>query len=181
MNSEPVNPYKTLDRICLLTVVVVFLASGYWVVSRGARQLRQVPQENDFLVRSLKDLALAENNLQRLNDAIVETRREIKVLNEHIPNSAKIGEFLRQLDALIKEREITLESFHPLPVVKKKLFTRIPIRLTCRGTFVNIYDLLCDLETMNRLVDVETIAIANPNGDPEDRFDMTASIFERQA
>lgn len=170
---------KTLDRICLLTVAVVFLACGFWVMSRGVRQLRQIRQENDFLSRSLKDVALAETNLQRLNAAITEIREQMKALKERIPESAKTGEFLKQLDALMKERKIALESFQLLPVVKKKFFTRVPIRLISRGSFVNIYHLLHDLEAMNRLVDVEQITITNPDAGPACQFEMTTSIFER--
>ena len=170
---------KTLDRICLVTVVLVFLASGYWVVSRGLRQLGEIGKQNDFLAKSLKDLALAETNLQRLNVAIDETKKQIKALDERIPDTAKIGKFLKQLDALMKERQIVLESFEPLPTVEEKRFTRIPIRLISRGSFVNIYELLCDLETMSRLVDVEDTILTSLDGGPECRFDLTTSIFER--
>jgi len=170
---------KTLDRICLVTVVVVFLASGYWVVSRGLRQLGEIRKQNDFLAKSLKDLALAETNLQRLNAAIDETKKQIKALDERIPDTAKIGKFLKQLDALMKERQIVLESFEPLPTMEEKRFTRIPIRLISRGSFANIYQLLCDLETMSRLVDVEGTILTSLDGGPECRFDLTTSIFER--
>jgi Tfp pilus assembly protein PilO len=170
---------KTVDRICLVTVVLVFLASGYWVVSRGLRQLGEIRKQNDFLAKSLKDLALAETNLQRLNVAIDETKKQIKALDERIPDTAKIGQFLKQLDALMKERQIVLESFEPLPTVEQKRFTRIPIRLISRGSFVNIYRLISDLETMSRLVDVEDTILTSVNEGGECRFDLTTSIFER--
>lgn len=160
-------------------VVVVSLASGYWVVSRGVRQLREIREQNDLLSKSIKDLALAETNLQRLNAAISETKKQIKALDERIPDTAKIGKFLKQLDALMKERHIVLESFEPLPTVEQKRFTRIPIRLISRGSFVNIYQLICDLETMSRLVDVENTILTSVNGGAECRFDLTTSIFER--
>jgi Tfp pilus assembly protein PilO len=170
---------RTLDRICLGAVVVIFLLSGYWVVSRGVRQLRDLGQQNSLLSGSLKDLALAETNLQRLNAAIAETRQQIKLLNERIPDSAEVGEFLKQLNTLMTERRIVLESFKPLPIVEEKRFTRIPIHLISTGSFLNIYQLLCDLETMSRFADVEKAVIANIDGGSECRFDLTTSIFER--
>ncbi|MCK4389745.1 MAG: type 4a pilus biogenesis protein PilO [Desulfobacterales bacterium] len=169
---------KTLDRLCLVAVVLIFLICGYWVVNRGIRQLRQTRQENDFLSKNLKNLALVETNLQRVNAAISETRKQMKILNERIPDSAKIGDFLKQLDALMKKREIVLESFQPLAVVEKKLFTRLPIRLILKGSFVNIYHFLHDLETMNRLVNAEQITITSLDPLNECRFDVTTSIFE---
>ena len=47
------------------------------------------------------------------------------------------------------------------------------------GSFLNIYQLLCDLETMSRFADVEKAVIANIDGGSECRFDLTTSIFER--
>ena len=170
---------KTLDRICLVIVVLIPLICGYWVVSQGVKQRRQIRQEKARLSGSLKDLALAETNLQRLDAAIAEARTEIKVLNDSIPDSAKIGEFLKQLDAMVKKREIVLESFQPQPVVKDKLYAKIPLRLTYRGSFVNIYNLLHDLETMNRMVEAEKIVITKSKPTKECRFDLTASVFTR--
>jgi Tfp pilus assembly protein PilO len=171
---------KTLDRICLGAVVVIFLISGYWVMSRGVRQLRELGQQNKLLSGILKDLALPETNVQRLNAAISETRQKIKTLNERIPDSAEVGEFLKQLNTLMTQRAILLESFKPLPIVEEKSFTRIPIRLVCKGTFVNVYQLLCDLETMNRFADVEKAVLTSIDGGAECRFDLTTNIFEQQ-
>ncbi|MBW1895797.1 MAG: type 4a pilus biogenesis protein PilO [Deltaproteobacteria bacterium] len=170
---------KTLDRICLITVVVVFFLSGSLVVSRGMRQLRELRQQNEFLSGGLKDLALAETNLQRVNAAIAETRQQMKALNERIPDSTEVGEFLKQLNILMTERRVVLESFKPLPIVEEKRFTRIPIRLVSTGTFTNIYKLLCDLETMNRFVDVGKAKIAKLDNGPGCQLDITTSIFER--
>ena len=170
---------KTLDRICLVIVVLVPLICGYWVVSQGVKQRRQIRQEKALLSGSLKDLALAETNLQRLDAAIAAARKEIRVLNDSIPDSAKIGEFLKQLDAMVKKREIVLESFQPQPVVRDKLYAKIPLRLMYRGSFVNLYHLLYDLETMSRMVEAEKIVISKSKTSEECRLDLTASVFTR--
>jgi Tfp pilus assembly protein PilO len=170
---------KTLDRIGLVTVVVVSLMCGYWLVGRGVRQLRELRQENDLLSGTLQDLVLAETNLQELDAAIAETRKQIQIFDELIPDSANVGEFLKQLDGLMKKRSVALETFEAQPNVKEKLFTRVPIRLISRGRFVDIYYMLHDLEAMNRLADVEKILITNPDADLACRLDMTTSIFQR--
>lgn len=169
---------RKLDRTCLAIVVIVSAISGYWVVSHGAKQRRQIQQENDFLSQRLKDLNLAETNLQRLKTIFDATRRELKILNERIPESAKIGDFLKQLDSSMKERKIALISLQPLPIVKEKHYTRIPIRLILKGSFVNIYYLLHDLETMNRTVVMEKIIITKSNMAQECRVDLTVRVFE---
>jgi len=170
---------KTFDRICFVVVVVISLVSGYWTVSRNVKQLREIRQEKKLLSGSLTDFDLAETNVHRLNAAIVETKKQLKTLNERIPDSAKIGEFLRQLNGVMRERELVLESFQPQPAVEKRLFTRLPIRLISRGAFANIYTFLYDLEKMNRLVDVEKIIITRIGADQSCRLEMITNIFER--
>jgi len=170
---------RKLDRTCFVIVVIVSAIFGYWVVSHGAKQRRQIQQENDFLSQGLKDLNLAEANLQALKTIFEATRRELKTLNERIPGSAKIGEFLKQLDSYMKERKISLISLQPLPIVKEKHYTRIPIRLILKGSFVNIYHLLHDLEAMSRTVVMEKIIITKSSMAQECRVDLAAGVFER--
>ena len=170
---------KRLDRICLAVVIIVSTVFGYWVVSWGVKHERLIRQENEILSKKLKDLNLAETNLQRLKKVLDTTRGELKILNERIPDSAKIGEFLKQADALMKERMIELVSLHPQPIVEEKNCKRIPVRLVFKGNFVNVYQLLHDLETMNRTVVMEKMKISKSNNAQVCQVDLTASVFER--
>jgi Tfp pilus assembly protein PilO len=171
---------KTLDRTCLALVVIVSLICGYWVMSRVVKQQRQIRQENNLLSKRLKDLNLTQSNLKRIKIHLDAVRSELKALNQRIPESTKIGEVLKQIDFLMKEREIVLVSTHPLPTIKEKLFTKIPIRLVFKGAFVNIYHLLHDLETMNRMLVMEKMIISRSNLAEKCRVELTAVFFERK-
>ena len=170
---------KTVDRICLAVVIIVSLACGYWALSWGIKQQRLIQQENELLSRKLKDLNLAETNLQRLKTVLDSTRKELKLLNERIPDSAKIGEFLKQVDALMKERAIDLVRLKPQTIVEEKNCNRIPVRLIFKGTFINVYGLVHDLETMNRTVVMEKMKISKPYNARVCHVDLTANVFKR--
>jgi Tfp pilus assembly protein PilO len=170
---------KKLDRMCLILVVIVSVICGSWVVSRGIKEQRQIRQENNLLSKRLNDLNLAETNLQRLKTVLDATRKELQALNERIPDSANIGEFLKQIDSLMKEKRIVLIGLWPLPTVKERLYTRIPIRLTFKGSFINVYHLLHDLETMNRTLVMEKILITKSDIAQECQVDLVANVFER--
>ena len=170
---------KAVDRTCLAVVIVVSLVCGYWALSWGIKQQRLIQQENELLSKKLKDLNLAETNLQRLQTVLDSTREELKVLNERIPDSAKIGEFLKQVDALMKDRDVDLVRLNPQPVVEEKNCNRIPVQLAFKGTFINVYGLVHDLETMNRTVVMEKMKISKPYNAQECHVDLTANVFER--
>lgn len=170
---------KTLDRICIATLIVILGVSGYLLLTRAIKEHRQVRQENELLSKRSKDLAKAENSLQRLNVLFESTEVELKALNKSIPDSAKMGEFLRDLDSLMTERRIELVSIEPLPTKEERLYTRIPLHLVFKGSFVSVYHLLHDFETMHRTMVMEKIAITRSSDSQECQVDLTASVFER--
>ena len=170
---------KQLDRICLVAVITVSVFCGYLVMNSGTKQKRQARQENELFSKKRTDLNLAEINLQGLNRALDNTKTGFELLNSQIPESAEIGVFLKELGALMKQREITLISVQPLSAVKEALFTRIPIRLMFKGSFINTYQVVHDLETMKRMVVMEKMNIAGSDKGEECRVDLMANIFER--
>ena len=169
----------TLDRVCLALIITVSLACGYWTVNWTFKQHRLLRQENDLLAKKLKDLNLAETNLQHLKKVLDTARKELNILNERIPESAKIGEFLKHVNLLVKERNVNLISLNPQAVIEEKHCNRIPIRLVFEGPFRSVYQLLYDLETMNRMVMMETMQMIKSDRAQTCRVNMTASVFER--
>lgn len=170
---------KTLDRTCLIIVVIVSVVCGYLVVRHGLKVQKQIRQENELLSKGLRDLKLTEANLERLNTVLDETKKELKALNERIPDSARIGEFLKQIDSFMRKRNIALINLQPLPIVKEKLYSEIPVRLMCEGSFISIYQLLHDFETMGRTLVMDKFMINRPASAQGCTVDLTASIFQR--
>ena len=170
---------KTFDRTCLIIVVIASVVCGYLVVSHGLKIKKQIRQENELLSKGLRDLKLTEANLEHLNKVLDETRMELKALNERIPDSARIGEFLKQIDSFMRKRNIALINLQPLPVVKEKLYSEIPVRLMCEGSFISIYQLLHDFETMGRTLVMDKFMINRPASAQGCTVDLTASIFQR--
>ena len=170
---------KKMDRICLVIVVIVSLVCGSWAAMRVVKQERRIRQENDLLSRQSSNMNLAEMSFQQLKKAWDDRQKELETLNERIPETAQIGKFLKQLDSLIKERNIVLISLKPLPTVKEIRYTRIPIHLMLKGVFADIYHLLYDFETMNRVLVMEKMIISKPDREKLCHVDLTISVFER--
>ena len=133
---------RTLDRICLILIVIATIICGYAVVSWGFKQQKLIRQENAILSKKIEDLNLAETNLQRLRSILDSTQNELKILNERIPDSTKIGEFLKQVNALMERKEVVLISIHPQAIIEEKNCNRIPVRLIFEGSFAKVYQIL---------------------------------------
>jgi len=170
---------KVLDRICLFTIIIVVGMCGFWVAKQGVKQKTQIRQEKALYARGLENINFAESNLQRLNSGLKAIQNESKAIKEQIPETVEIGKFLKQLDALVKRSNIVLITLQPLPKEQEKYFTKIPIRLMFKGAFSDIYHLLCELETMKRLLVTEKITISKAGIGEQCRVDLTLNVFKQ--
>jgi len=170
---------KKMNRICLVMLIAVTLMSAAASGMNLAGKWRQIRGENEMLSKQSIDLNRVEDNLQQVVSLLDATRKEVATLNERIPPTADMGKFIKQLQARISEREIQLLNLTPLPVVESRRHKKIPVKIVLNGSFVNIFLLLNDLETMRRMVRVEKLVILKNEMDPHCRVELTACVFER--
>ncbi|MEE8430039.1 MAG: type 4a pilus biogenesis protein PilO [Candidatus Desulfatibia sp.] len=170
---------KALDLICLFTVIIIVGMCGFWVAKQGVEQKTRMRQENALYASGIKNMSLAASNLQHLNTGLKAVKNELKATMEQIPEAVEIGKFLKQLDSLVKRRNIVLITLQPLPKRPERYFTKIPIRLMFKGAFNDIYYLLHALETMKRLLVTEKITISKGGIGEQCRVDLTLNIFEQ--
>lgn len=170
---------KQLDRIGAAIVVSFLILCTYLAVHAGINQKREIARENEQNTKLLKDLDMVETNLQHLNKALDAARRGLQSQNEKIPEKADIGLFLKELGNLMEKRNIALVSVQPQPIVREKLFSRIPIHMVFKGAFLKVYQFINDLEGMRRKVVMEKIAINRNDTSQECQVDLTLSIFEK--
>ena len=170
---------KVLDLICLFTVIIVVGICGFWVARQRVEQKTQMRQENALYASGIKNMNLAESNLQQLNSGLKAIKNELKAIMEQIPEAVEIGKFLKQLDSLVKRRNIVLITLQPLPKEPERYFSKLPIRLMFKGAFNDIYYLIRELETVKRLLVTEKITISKAGIGEQCRVDLTLNIFEQ--
>ena len=78
---------RKLDRICLAIVVIVTLVSGYWFSRQVIKERRLIRQENEIISKKMKELNLAEANLEHLTVLLDTTRKKLESLNARIPDA----------------------------------------------------------------------------------------------
>jgi len=171
---------KTIDRICLVLAISVSLACGYWVINQAIKKQKQVRQENEIISKGIVELESAEVNFDHFNKLLLDTKTQLETLDKIVPEVVNIGEVLTEIDFLMKKRKITLLSLQPQPKVEEELYAKIPVRLRFKGSFVDIYHFLYDLETMDRMLVAENMNITRNNLDEKCQAELTASVYQRQ-
>ena len=171
---------KTLDRIGILLIIALSFTCGYWVIKNSVSKHKQLRQENDIVAKSLNQLRSTEDNFKNINSLMIQTKKELEFLDRRIPKSVNIGEVLKEIDSFMKKRKVKLISMQPMASIEEKLYTKIPIKLMLKGSFINIYNLLYDFETMNRMLVTENITISRSNFAENCQAELTANVYQRE-
>jgi len=171
---------KTLDRIGFFLVITLSLTCGYWVIKNSLSKHRQLRQDNEIVSKSIDQLRSAEDNFKNINLLMIQTKKELEFLDKRIPKAVNIGEVLKEIDFSMKKRKVTLMSMQPMASVEEKLYTKIPIKLILKGSFINIYNLLYDFESMNRMLVAENMTISRSNLDEDCQAELTANVYQRE-
>ena len=172
---------KHIDRISLAVIVLVLLVGGYFAFSKVTSLKQQYQIEKEILSKRMAEANVATANLKDLKTALTETQAELKYLNERIPAAGKIGLFLRQVDGLMAQRDIVLDSIRPQEAIEEKDYFKIPIRLEFTGKFTDIYRLMNDFEQMNRIVIMDKMVIRRQLSQSQCQAELMINVFERAA
>lgn len=171
---------RKLDLIFLLFVVGVSAVCVTFATARVIKQKKQIAKENILVSVGMKDLNSAEETLQDLKKALTDTKEELELIRQRVPESGHMGEFIKQIHALTKQRKVKLISLQLMPSLKEGVYYRIPIRLVSVGSFNDIHRFLRDLETMRRVMVMEKIDIIRPHVNQRCQVTLTASVFEQE-
>ena len=169
---------RTLDRLCLVILILALAGAGFWGLAQANKQRKELRSEQELLAKQRQDLNVTETGLQQLQAMLRDKRAAIAALNERMPESAQMGRFLKELDGLAKRRQVLLISLQPMPPVEEKIYIRNPVNLVCKGPFINVYQLLVDFESLERLLEMETLKITRTAEERVCQVELVVNVFE---
>ncbi len=121
---------------------------------------------------------MAENNLDRLQGVLAQSRTFLERLNQKIPGSAGIGNLLTTIYDQINQQNIVLTRFSHQPPVKESRYERIALDFTLEGRFLDLYQLVHYLETMDRVFIIDSLKITGPQKQDLCRIELAATVFQ---
>ena len=171
---------QTIDRIGMAAVaatVVVCLAGGG---GAALRMHRHVQMQSERTRQAAQDRAAVRTAVDALQRTLTETRREYAALRALIPESGHSDEFHRRLMVLLQERHVVRCALEPQAPVQEGARVRLPVRIACSGTFVDLQRLLYDLETLDRVTTLDSLTLTRPNPADPCQVDIRLSAYERK-
>lgn len=150
---------RFIDTGCVMLLIAAVLAGGVLIQNKYSQNYSQIQREIDSSLALKSKLKVVTSTLEQLQSTHEKRENELKILNKKVPDSPNVGEFLRELHVRVKERNVTLIDFNHTPSHTFNNYKRIPVKIIVQGSFLNIYRLIHDLETMNRVVVFEQVEI----------------------
>ncbi len=101
-----------------------------------------------------------------------------------VPADRALGAFLQQISGVMTDCRLTEQVVLPLPgkEVKTDDLNCVPIHVACRGTLTDIFGFFKKLQTLERLVRIEKVAMENDSDlTGQISLQVEAVIFEQSA
>jgi Tfp pilus assembly protein PilO len=168
-----------LDRLFLAFLIIIILLSGYLLFQNRIRKQSSIVLAKQMQSQRIAEMRRVEKELQGLKNTLNNSKKELAYLNEKIPESAEIGEVLKDVGILMSIRKLPLTNIQPLASRSEGPYTRIPIRLIFQAPFIQVFQIVQDLESMKRAFIVDNLNLKRNGGDENCQVDLTVSIFKR--
>lgn len=138
-----------------------FILCAYFPSQQRLASLKQAKTEQ----RRTIDMAAGQaGELPGLKVRLRDTQRRVEQFEGSVPSDNALGAFLQQVTALMAEQKLTDQVVLPDEEVESGELGCIPIRMSCQGTLENLFGFFNKLQTMDRLVRIETVKIENDPG-----------------
>jgi Tfp pilus assembly protein PilO len=170
---------RAVDIGCIILLVAAVVAGGFFFQHNFSRHSFQVKFEAEQLLDQKNSLKFAVAKLGQLESQFKEQANRVLELNKRIPKAPRMGDFLSQLHARVEQRNITLIDFNHKPAQRVEQYRRIPVQIIVKGGFLNIYGLIHDLETLNRVFIFEKIMIKRQEEKKICQATLLGSVFQQ--
>ncbi|MBC8442440.1 MAG: type 4a pilus biogenesis protein PilO [Deltaproteobacteria bacterium] len=170
---------RAVDMACILLLVVAVAAGGFFLQQNFSHHSSHVKLEKEELSTQENSLNLAVEKLAKLESQFKEQEDRVLELNKRVPKAPGMGDLLSQVHGLVKQRNINLIDFNHKPAQGFERYKLIPVQVIVKGDFLNIYRLIHDLETLNRVLIFEKIMIKKQDGKNLCQATFMASVFQQ--
>jgi Tfp pilus assembly protein PilO len=170
---------RAVDIACIIVLFLAVGAGGVFIQQNFSQNSSYIKLEKEQLLIQKNNMNIAIAKLEQHKSQFKEKEGRVLDLNKRVPKTPMMGELLSRLHALVKKRDITLIDFNHKPAQKFESYKIIPVQISVAGDFLNIYRLIHDLETLNRVFIFEKVMIKRDEEKNLCQAMLLASVFQQ--
>lgn len=156
-----------------------FVACGYLPSRQRLAALERAwTQQRQTIAMAAAQSAELPNLERRLR----EMRNAVESFDVRVPADRALGTFLQQIAAIMKDCGLGEQVVLPGKESKTDDLNCVPIHLACKGTLADLFRFFARLQSLDRLVRIEQVAMDNDAGlTGQIGLQVEATIFEQSA
>ena len=108
--------------------------------------------------------AAQSEELAGLQDRLAKAHRIVECFDNLVPPDNALGAFLVRITTVMTEYDLIDQAVIPDKEVEGGDLGCIPIQITCKGTLANLFGFFRRLQSLDRLVRVESVQLENDTG-----------------
>jgi len=154
-----------------------FVACGYLPSHQRLTALERAwTQQRQTIARA----ATRSEELPGLERRLRDMRKAVEGFDLRVPADRALGTFLQQIAAIMKDCGLGEQVVLPGKELKTDDLNCVPIHLACKGTLADTFRFFTRLQSLDRLVRIEKVALDNDAGlTGQISVQVEAAIFEQ--
>ncbi len=167
--------------VCIIAGLFVcdFVACGYLPSRQRLTSLERVAAQQR---KTIATAAAQSAELPGLERRLREMRKAVEGFDLRVPADRALGTFLQQIAGIMKDCGLGEQVVLPGKEVKTEDLNCVPIHVACKGTLTDIFRFFRKLQSLDRLVRIEKVALDNDMDlTGQISVQVEAAIFEQSA
>ncbi len=158
--------------------LLAMTAAAYWIVFYGDIASRITAEEarERNLRQELANARKVEFAYQQDLKELAEREQRQRDLQRMLPTKTEHPAFLSSLQSVANVSGVTLSAWAPQSEVKEKYYARVPMKLELEGRFHQIAKFFYGVGQLDRIINIENIAITNPEVRDEDVYVQVSAL-----
>ncbi|WP_027365569.1 type IV pilus inner membrane component PilO [Desulfotruncus alcoholivorax] len=171
------NGMQRKDKLVLLSGVAVLLLVCFLLFN----QINALKSARAELAANRDALAQARTRLQnliQLKDKSAELREKSAQIEKALPAGPGENNLIEQINSIFAQAGVDLLQINFQERVTQKGYVEMPLNLTCRGSFNDLFNLITGLQNGTRAMRIDAVKLAKDSQDPAYlKADLSVSVF----
>ncbi len=174
-------PVKAL--LCVLGVLVIFVACHFLVVKDKNQQLQLITNKEQQLRTSFETKAYEAANLDRYRQQMEEMSGTLNALVSRLPSSIEMPGLLDDLEDKAIESRLDIEAINPQSEVPTDFHIELPLKISVTGGYHEFGAFVSGIAGMPRIVTLHDFSVERAKSDDSGvlKMDILAKTYRYKA
>jgi type IV pilus assembly protein PilO len=167
-----------IRELVFFALMVGLLCAAYFILDKKSKKREEKLASVQTMQQSLTNLRLSMSGIDDQDRKISELHQAIAFFESKLPQEKEMDVILADVSRKVEENGLTLRTVKTLKTERGPNYSELPIQMNISGDFNGFYELMLQLEKMDRITRVSQMKLEKiDERDGEMQAQLTLSIF----